>query len=50
MYWRKLEDNTKFYLKIIGLDDMEGINLAQDNVKATMKTIMNLTSRELHWL
>jgi hypothetical protein len=29
---------------------MEGINLAQDNVKAIMKTIMNLISRKLHWL
>jgi hypothetical protein len=29
VYRRKLEDNTKFYLKITGWDDMEGINLAQ---------------------
>jgi hypothetical protein len=29
---RKLDGNTKYYLKITGWDDVEGINLAQDKV------------------
>jgi hypothetical protein len=45
-----LEDDTEFYLKITGWGGMEGINLAQDNVKTVMKTIMNMKSLKLQQL